>query len=41
METVSAMRRFFAYAYQGGASGQFPSLKDRCLYAIGGRCVEF
>jgi hypothetical protein len=29
METVGVKRRFFASAYEGGASGQFPSIKDR------------
>jgi hypothetical protein len=29
METVGATRRFFACGYEGGASGQFPSIKDR------------
>jgi hypothetical protein len=29
METVGATRRFFACGYEGGASGQFPSFKDK------------
>jgi hypothetical protein len=30
METVGETRRFFACGYEGGASGQFPSIKDMC-----------
>ena len=31
METVGATRRFFACGYEGGASGQIPSIKDHTV----------